>query len=309
MRTFQPRIAVDQVTQYYASLHGKKLREGNEHVADCVSCHSAHNILPIKDPRSSVYALNIPQTCNKCHGDTEMMEQYNLSTNQFEEYSSSVHGEALLVNRDIGAPACNDCHGNHGATPPGLTSVSHVCGTCHINNMEYFNKSIMAKAFEEMDFHGCEQCHGYHSVQKTNDDMIGTGETSTCIDCHDEGDQGFESSRIIKSYLDDLTFHYDSAESKLREVRKKGMNDIQISFLLKDAKQKMIQTRTLIHTFDSKEVSNESNEGIGLSKKALKLSDEEIDDYYTRRNGFAAATVAFVILALALFFKIKSMEK
>ena len=35
MRVYQPRIATDQVSQYYTSLHGKKLLLGDENVADC----------------------------------------------------------------------------------------------------------------------------------------------------------------------------------------------------------------------------------------------------------------------------------
>ncbi len=33
--------------------------------------------------------------------------------------------------------------------PPGISSISHVCGICHVNNMQYFTISKMAKAFEK----------------------------------------------------------------------------------------------------------------------------------------------------------------
>ena len=159
MRIYQPRIATDQTAQYYKSVHGKMLANGDNNVADCSSCHTAHSILRVKDPRSTVYHLNVPGTCNKCHGDKELMNNYGLNANEYDEYSQSVHGQALLERRDIGAPACNDCHGNHGATPPGYESVSHVCGMCHVNNEDYFKSSIMFTAFEKNDYHSCEQCH------------------------------------------------------------------------------------------------------------------------------------------------------
>ncbi|TSA30797.1 MAG: hypothetical protein D4R68_00020 [Ignavibacteriales bacterium] len=309
MRVYQPRIATDQVEQYYTSVHGKKLLAGDENVAECSSCHTAHSILPAKDPRSSVYALNVPNTCNKCHGNSTLMKNYNIPVNQLEEYSKSVHGIALLKNKDISAPACNDCHGNHGATPPGLKSISHVCGTCHVSNMEYFNTTRMAKAFEEQDFHGCEQCHGNHGVQKPNDEMIGVGKDSKCIDCHTEGDKGFAVSKKIYSSLTDLKNKYDAANAKYLEVRQKGMNDVEIGFQLQDAKQALIQSRTLIHTFDSAKVSDKTKEGIEFSNKASLLAQKEIDDYSTRRNGFAIATLAFLVFVIALYFKIKDKEK
>ena len=309
MRQFQPRISTDQVSQYYTSTHGIKLKNGDKNVAECANCHTAHAILPAKDPRSTVYALNIPNTCNDCHGDSEVMSSYDIPINQFEEYSNSVHGSALLIAKDIGAPSCNDCHGNHGAAPPGLASISHVCGTCHINNMNYFNQSGMAQVFDEMDFHACEQCHGYHAVKNTSDDMIGLGENSTCIDCHEYGDEGYKSAEQISFHLQNLVRLYDSANVKLEEVKSKGMDDVEIGFKLKDAKQNLIQSRTLVHTFDENKVSEKSKEGEKLAIQAINKADEEISEYYLRRNGFAAATFIFIIFAIGLFFKIRYLDK
>ena len=309
MRVFQPRIATDQVEQYYTSIHGKKLLAGDGNVAECASCHSAHAILPAKDPRSTVYALNVPGTCNKCHGNSELMKKYNLPSNQLEEYSKSVHGVALLKMKDLGAPACNDCHGNHGAMPPGVTSISHVCGTCHVSNMEYFNSTGMAKAFEEQDFHGCEQCHGNHAVLKPADEMIGVGKDSKCVDCHSSGDEGYAVAKRIYSSLTNLKNQFSLADAKYLEVKKKGMNDVEIGFLLQDAKQALIQSRTLIHTFDSTKVGAKTKDGIEISNKAALLAQKEIDEYYTRRNGFAVATLVFLLVVIVLYFKIKDKEK
>ncbi|PKL83619.1 MAG: hypothetical protein CVV24_03990 [Ignavibacteriae bacterium HGW-Ignavibacteriae-3] len=309
MRVYQPRIATDQVEQYYTSAHGKKLLAGDQNVAECASCHSAHSILPAKDPRSSVYALNVPNTCNKCHGNLEFMKNYKIPTNQLEEYSKSVHGIALLKNKDVSAPACNDCHGNHGATPPGVKSISHVCGTCHVTNYEYFNATKISKIFEQKGIHGCEQCHGNHSVQKPNDEMIGIGKESTCIECHTTGDSGYAVSQKIYSSLIHLKNKFDEANAKYLEVRQKGMNDIEIGFQLQDAKQALIQSRTLVHTFDSSRVSEKTVKGVEFSEKASALAQIEIDEYYTRRNGFALATLIFLVFIVALYFKIKDSEK
>jgi len=306
MRIYQPRIATDQVAQYYTSTHGKKLKTGDENVATCTSCHTSHSILPAKDTRSSVYAINIPNTCNNCHGNSNLMEEYGLVSNQFELFAESVHGNALLENHDVGAPSCNDCHGNHGAMPPGVESVSLVCGTCHVNNMNYFSQSTMAVAFEEMDFHGCEQCHGHHEVAKTSDDMVGTGENSICNDCHDTGETGYEASSIISNHISELVSLYDSATIKSSEVKIKGMNDIEIEYKLKDAKQSLIQTRTLVHTFDTTKIREKSAEGINASLAALNFAKQEIDEYFSRRLGFGIATLTLLLLAIALFFKIKS---
>jgi len=80
MRIYQPRISTDQVKQYYQSVHGELLLKGEDKVADCSSCHTAHGIISSKDPRSSVYPLNVPQTCRKCHSNSIYMRGYDIPT-------------------------------------------------------------------------------------------------------------------------------------------------------------------------------------------------------------------------------------
>ena len=61
-----------RATTYLASYHGLASRFGSQVVANCASCHGAHNILPPSDPRSSVNRANLVKTCAQCHpGVTE----------------------------------------------------------------------------------------------------------------------------------------------------------------------------------------------------------------------------------------------
>ncbi|MFQ6131490.1 MAG: hypothetical protein ACE5R4_05605 [Armatimonadota bacterium] len=52
---------------YRESYHGVASRYGNLRVANCATCHGAHDILPSSDPRSSINPANIPSTCGQCH--------------------------------------------------------------------------------------------------------------------------------------------------------------------------------------------------------------------------------------------------
>lgn len=309
IRNYHPGIPTDQVSQYYTSVHGQKIMKGDRKVAVCINCHTSHAILPASDPRSSVYPLNVPETCRKCHNNPLYMKSYKIPANQYELYAESVHGIELLEKKDIGAPACNDCHGNHGATPPGLTSVTFICGSCHVRNMEFFRQTRMAKAFESNHFHGCEQCHGYHAIKKTNDKLVGVSKEAFCVNCHEEGDSGYEAAQEIKLHISELVNLYDSASVKSKDVQIKGMNDIDIGFLLQEGNQKLIESRTLVHTFDPEKVKEKTEEGKELVVKAINSADKELDEYYTRRKGFAFATGLFLLLAVALFLKIRDIEK
>jgi|WetSurMetagenome_2_1015567.scaffolds.fasta_scaffold23462_3 hypothetical protein len=60
-------VKAEQVATYNESFHGIANEFGVLTAANCASCHTAHDILPENDPRSSVNAANIPKTCGKCH--------------------------------------------------------------------------------------------------------------------------------------------------------------------------------------------------------------------------------------------------
>jgi cytochrome b subunit of formate dehydrogenase len=61
-----------RATTYLASYHGLASRLGSQVVANCASCHGAHNILPSSDPRSTINHANLIVTCGHCHpGVTE----------------------------------------------------------------------------------------------------------------------------------------------------------------------------------------------------------------------------------------------
>lgn len=60
-------VPANRVSSYQASYHGLARQMGSPIVADCASCHGAHDIRPSADPRSAVNRANLPRTCGKCH--------------------------------------------------------------------------------------------------------------------------------------------------------------------------------------------------------------------------------------------------
>ena len=308
MRAYQPRIPTDQVSQYNTSVHGHRLKAGDRKVAACTDCHTAHAILPANDTRSTVHALNVPATCGRCHGDAAYMASYGIPTNQLARFTTSVHGVALLEKQDTGAPACNDCHGNHGATPPGINSIGQVCGQCHVNNMQYFADSRMGHAFTEQGFHGCEECHGNHGITKTSDALVGTGADALCINCHSPGDRGYAAADSIHAALSGLGTMYDQALLAQQEVQRIGMDDVEIAYLLQESHQSLIQARTLVHTFDPARVKSKTADGMTRAQDALAAAAAQVRDFHVRRRGFGMATLFTTVLVFALFLYIRQME-
>lgn len=56
-----------ELTSYQESVHGRGLLLGTIKTANCIDCHSSHNVLAVSDSQSTVAAANVPKTCGKCH--------------------------------------------------------------------------------------------------------------------------------------------------------------------------------------------------------------------------------------------------
>jgi len=311
MKLYNPALPVDQVAKYRTSVHGNLNAKGDPNAAECVSCHGSHEIQPVKDSRSLVYATNIPSVCAKCHSDAKLMSKYKIPTNQFENYVSSVHGVALLEKGDLSSPSCNDCHGNHGAVPPGVESISKVCGTCHVLNMELFEQSPHKKAFDENDFPECESCHGNHNIIHSTDEMIGTQESSICMDCHsaDDDNKGFMVASEMKNLIDSLKTEDSETKTILDEAGQKGMDVSDATFSLKDVRQVLIQSRTTIHAFNLDKFKEQIGEGFTIVNKAKISGEEAIDEFYYRRIGLGISTIVVTLLVIGLYIKLKKVEK
>jgi hypothetical protein len=52
---------------YRDTFHGQVTNLGFARVAACADCHGAHEILPERDPASTVSSANRTGTCRKCH--------------------------------------------------------------------------------------------------------------------------------------------------------------------------------------------------------------------------------------------------
>ena len=66
----------DVVHSYTDSYHGWATRRDHGHAATCISCHSAHLVLPKADPESSVSEANVVATCAQCHeGATDVFAE------------------------------------------------------------------------------------------------------------------------------------------------------------------------------------------------------------------------------------------
>ncbi|MFH1177610.1 MAG: hypothetical protein V1750_09410 [Acidobacteriota bacterium] len=309
MLRYAPNIPTDQLAQYQTSRHGQALAKGDEKVATCASCHGAHGILPPDDARSPTYPTRIVETCGKCHGNATLMAGYGIKGNELEEYAHSVHFNALAKKNDLSAPTCNDCHGSHGATPPGVDSVSSVCGNCHLTQREQFDVSPHKDAFAAMGQPACEACHGNHAILEPQDRWIGVGAGGVCGGCHSAGDPGAVAAESLGKAITGAADALAAASVRVKKAERAGMLMEEATVRLEDAHQTLVLARNEIHTANPKLVVVQSQASLASTRAADALAANAEREIRFRRTGLLVSLGVIVLAMLALALKISSMER
>jgi nitrate/TMAO reductase-like tetraheme cytochrome c subunit len=196
----------DPVEAYGKSVHAKALRAGNRVAASCVDCHGMHDIRGARDPKSPTYALNLPGTCGRCHGDPKIIEAGKIQIGDVvTKYHDSIHGRALAKSGLVVAAKCTDCHGNHDirrkADPESRVFRARVpatCGTCHEGILREYADGIHGTKVAAGDAKAptCADCHTAHEIRRTDADAWRLDVLAECGSCHEQS---------LKTYRD--TFH------------------------------------------------------------------------------------------------------
>jgi predicted CXXCH cytochrome family protein len=314
MRRYSPSLRTDQAAIYWTSGHGQKLKQGDDKVATCISCHGGrHNLRAVADTTSPVYPTNVATTCGTCHSDAERMAGREhrgrpIGHEQVELWKRSIHAKLLLEQGDMSAPTCNDCHGNHGALAPEIGSVANVCGTCHVKIGELFSQTRMKHRFEEVNLPGCATCHDNHEILSPTDEMLGMQSGAVCLKCHNEGQFGatFVGARVaqdLRRGLDELKTRITTAEERLDRAERLGMEVREPRFQLRGAEDALTNARTAIHSF-STDITNEAlHAGLAVCDEVEQAAQKAIDEYTHRRIWLAASLAPiFIVVGLLLLY-------
>ena len=306
MRRFAPKQRVDQAAEYATSVHGKQLAAGHTDVATCASCHGPHGVRSVKDAKSPVFPTNVAATCAKCHADPTHMAEYKIPTTQFADYQKSVHYTALTKGNDLSAPTCNDCHGNHGATPPGVGAVANVCGTCHAVFATKFQASVHAQIFDK----GCVECHSNHAVLKPSDAMLGSTGHAICATCHSGADdKGAMAADAMHAQFTQLEAGIKRSTELIGRVKNAGIEVSDEELALREAATKLTLARTEMHGFVPATVAPIIAEGTKIIAGVDAAGKQGTAELRFRRRGLAISLGAILLFVVALGLKLRQIER
>ncbi|MCL5961037.1 MAG: cytochrome c3 family protein, partial [Chloroflexi bacterium] len=283
-RMRQYGVATDQLQQYQESQHGKLLAKGDTNVATCYDCHGGHNIKKKSDPTATVYPPNVPTTCAKCHANETLMKPYGIPTDQYSKYQQGIHGQTLLEKQDQRAPSCANCHGSHGATPPGVKEVANVCAQCHSATYDLF-----ANGGHELGALGgepkCISCHGQHDIKVPDETAIytGTGDR-TCSQCHAQGTPQKATADKIYEALASAGRNYAEAEDALSNAEANRMVVVAEKAKLDEANTNLIEARAAQHTVNLATITAKTKVVVDDADAVKKSADAAISESNFRRQ-------------------------
>jgi predicted CXXCH cytochrome family protein len=164
------------VAHYKTSIHAAIEKEGKTEAAGCIDCHGDHMIQNSTNPQSSTMQARQMETCGKCHKDV------------LEHFKKSKHGQEL-VNKNVNAPVCSDCHGEHdiqavlSSDQFSKLNLTDKCLTCHkdskIPHKNYKGEEELIRDYKESQHYQalqkgnqnaptCYDCHGAHEMEKAD---------------------------------------------------------------------------------------------------------------------------------------------
>ncbi|MEK7287993.1 MAG: cytochrome b/b6 domain-containing protein [Elusimicrobiota bacterium] len=194
---------------YSESIHGEGLlKKGLSVSANCVSCHSAHEILPHTDKHSTINRDNIVKTCTRCHGQIEDVHRKIINGRLWEERPHAVpvciechqpHKiRKVFYNQGMADRDCLHCHANDaliskdgrrlGVRPDHLADSAHkkvACAQCHSGATPSSRRSCET-VVKKVD---CSVCHENQTAEHRagiHGRLLAKNDSSapSCGECH-----------------------------------------------------------------------------------------------------------------------------
>ena len=197
----------EAVAKFNSSIHATARRNGaNTSAARCVDCHTAHDIRAASDPESTTYALKLPATCSRCHGNADVIANGHIAIgNVGDLYKDSIHGRAISRSGLLVAANCTSCHGAHDIRKKDdaqsrvfRAKIPETCASCHEGIHAQFARGSHGAALASGNARApvCTDCHSAHAIQRAD---VGSWKLDTVKEC------GTCHLDKIRTYRD--TFH------------------------------------------------------------------------------------------------------
>lgn len=156
-------------------------------------------------------------------------------------------------------------------------------------------------------------CHGNHAIDKTHDSMLASTRGSLCGDCHREYAKDNPDCIATADYFHQTITQMDEARSKFGAISEKlaakGLDVEPISNQLTELTDSLKKSRTYVHSFSRDTFQQVALPGEEAAKKTEVLVSKAREEYTYRQVGLAASIALIGLLMLAIYLKLRQLEK
>ena len=167
----------------------------------CTDCHEdyrfPHEPITAETPRE--YSVRQNLLCESCH-----QQKYDAALD-------SVHGAALMEG-NLDAATCTDCHGYHDTSVPNepREKISQTCEQCHSEIYDEYAESVHGAALladGNPDVPTCIDCHGVHNISDPTTVAYRVRSPELCAECHADEEMMSHydiSTDVFDTYVSDF---------------------------------------------------------------------------------------------------------
>jgi len=232
-----------------------------------------------------------------------LMARYGLPGDEYEQYVTSVHGRKLLVEAERAAPSCADCHGTHGATPPGVEQVPAVCGRCHARTQQDFNAGPHSVALEATGKPRCVDCHGDHGIKLPSDAILVGDSRGHCGSCHGRDTTGRKIGARIRSLLVQEAQNLGASVHLVNLAADADMDVSDLRPQLEQANTALIEGRALQHSLSVQRVREKMAAASKIMTTVNRTARDALADSRRRRNIILDGMVGLALGAVVMWLK------
>jgi len=228
------------------------------------------------------------------------MARYGKQAELYREYLTSRHAVELIQNSNRNAPACSNCHGVHGATPPGVGDIDKICGACHSSARQSYLDGGHFEAFREADLPECVSCHGSHDVATAVRGEI----VESCGSCHDENSEQVSIGEKMDVLFERAEEEVKEAEGLIEKARTVPLYVEDYEARLQQAHSFLLEAEPAVHGVSLGEVERFTQRARSLGEEIQFEIQSEFSDLRLRRVGLIIFWF-YLILTMAIIYRFR----
>jgi len=173
---------------------------------------------------------------------------------------------------------------------------------------ELFAKSPHKAAFDALGIPQCLACHSNHEVQHPTDAWLGVESKAVCVTCHDKGEPGYATAQAMHNGLSTLDGEIAASRLIVDRAARAGMEVSGAGFDLNEARDKLINSRVMVHSFSTDELMKAVEPGRDVARKARRAGEDALQELQFRRKGLAGSLLVIGMAITGVYLKIRQIE-